>query len=135
MVVVLPAPLSPRSAKMDPLGTSRSRPATAFFLPKCLDKPRISITGSMRAFLRRWRIKGSGPSFAAIGFAIGPGQFFFHKVADLFRRQGAGSCFAEGFADTSAHDLPALASAGVRRFRRDLHASAALRCHDATALQ
>src|SRR5438876_5820146 len=94
---------------MEPLGTSRSNPATAFFLPKCLDNPRTSIAGSMRAFLRSWRIKGSGPLFAAIGFAIGPGQFFFHQLSDLFRRQGTGSCLAERFAATSAHNLPALA--------------------------
>src|SRR6266404_2636790 len=105
MVVVLPAPLSPRRAKMEPLGTSRSSPASALFLPKCLDNPRILIAGSMRAFLRRCQIRRLDPSFGAIRFAIGSGQFFFHEFADFVWREGAGSRLAESLANAAAHDL------------------------------
>src|SRR5579871_1113794 len=142
MVVVLPAPLSPRSAKMEPFGISRSSPARAFFLPNCLDRPRISIAGSMRAFLRSWRLKGCGerkrPLFGsrfitARGFPVGSRQFFVHELADLFRRQGTGGCFAERLADAAAHNFPALAGTGQRGARRDFHAPAALGRHDAAA--
>src|SRR5437867_8811187 len=101
MVVVLPAPLSPRRAKMDPRGTSRLSRATAFFVPKCLDSSRISIAGSMRRFLPRCRldILLRTAFFGAIRFAVGPGEFFVDELADLFGRQGAGSGLTERRAD------------------------------------
>ena len=36
MVVVLPAPLGPRNAKISPAWTSNDTPSTAFKSPKCL---------------------------------------------------------------------------------------------------
>src|SRR5437867_3940597 len=98
MVVVLPAPLSPRRAKIDPLGTRRSSPATAFFLPKCLARLRISMAGSMIAFLRRGQIKVWGFFLRrARRFAVDPGQFVFYQLVNFFPRQGAGSGLTQGF--------------------------------------
>src|SRR5262249_48297942 len=108
MVVVLPAPLSPSRAKIDPPGTWRPSAATAVFLPKCLHSPRISIAGSMRAFLRSCEIGGSAPLFGARQFAIGPGELLVHQFADLFGRQGTGRRLPQRLADAAAHDLPPL---------------------------
>ncbi len=48
-VVVLPAPLAPRKAKISPVVTSRSMPFTASRSPYDLRRPRTTITGSATA--------------------------------------------------------------------------------------
>ena len=45
-VVVLPAPLGPRTPYTEPVGTARSTPSTARFEPNCLTSPRASMASS-----------------------------------------------------------------------------------------
>ena len=45
MVVVLPAPLGPRTPYTDPVGTARSTPSTARVVPNALTRPDVSTAG------------------------------------------------------------------------------------------
>src|SRR5438067_2439120 len=140
IVVVLPAPLSPRRAKMAPSGTVRLSRNTALLPWKLLHSPWILMIGSMHLSPEVGPASAGHlvPSPNRSPFAEMPihvRQFLVDQLANVVCGQGTGYRFAQRLPDPSPNDLLALSPADAGRFQRDLHASAALGRDDAAPLQ
>src|SRR5262245_22392845 len=121
MVVVLPAPLSPRRAKMEPRGTLRLSQLTAILPPKRLASPRISMTEFMTDHSRREEPRSArlkslrrGTALAAIDRAIDARQLLFHERPDLVRLQGTGDGLAQRQLNALPDDFLSLRAAQLR---------------------
>src|SRR5438309_6408679 len=75
------------------------------------------------------------PFWARAAMPVDAGQFFFHELANILRRQSARMRLAEGLADPSADDVLSSCLALLRCVRRHLHAPAAPRRHHAETFQ
>src|SRR5262249_35917458 len=123
MVVDLPAPFSPRRAKIEPGGTSRETPLRTLLPPKLLLTLLSSRAGPISAFLL-------GP--AGTGAVV---EDVIDERFDVARRHAAAQDFVEGKAEMFAGDLDAFLAARIGGAGSDFHSFAAARFDDALAFE